>query len=366
MSKQEKLTKENLLKQVSKQEALFLVCGSSFLKGKFYQELSRLPVRLSIFNDFSPNPDIQSVRRGIEAFHQSGADTILAAGGGSAIDVAKSIKAYATEQADKSSLNQKIAENDIVLIAVPTTAGSGSEATHFAVIYQEGIKQSVAHASLLPTQVALLPELLESLPLYQRKTTMLDAFCHAIESFWSVKSTEKSRQYAKESIQETLQFYEGYLNNTPEGNQGMLLAAHKAGQAINLSQTTAAHAMSYKLTSLYGISHGHAVALCLSAIWPFMWRNRDNCTDTRGRLYLEDIFVQIAKAMGEPTPQGAIEKYTKILTTLQLSVPKGTEADISSLTEAVNVQRLKNNPVALTKENIQCLYEELLGGKNES
>lgn len=363
MSKQEKLTKENLLKQISKQEALFLVCGSSFLKGKLYQELSRLSVGLSLFTDFSPNPDIQSVRRGIEAFHQSGANMILAAGGGSAIDVAKSIKAYATEQTDTARLKQEIEENDIILIAVPTTAGSGSEATHFAVIYQEGIKHSVAHSSLLPAQVALLPELLESLPLYQRKTTMLDAFCHAIESLWSVKSTKESRQYAKESIQEIMRFYEGYLNNMPEGNQGMMIAAHKAGQAINLTQTTAAHAMSYKLTSLYGITHGHAVALCLSVLWPFMWKNRENCVDSRGGVFLEDIFVQIAEAMGEYTPQRAIEKYTKILMSLQLSVPKGTDEDILSLTEAVNVQRLKNNPVALTKENIQGLYEEFLQRK---
>ena len=104
------------------------------------------------------------------------------------------------------------------------------------------------------------PELLESLPMYQRKATMLDAFCHAAESFWSVNSTEDSQEDAAEAIRLVLKYADSYLANEKDGNAQMLLAANIAGKAINVTQTTAGHAMAYKITTLYGLSHGHAVS----------------------------------------------------------------------------------------------------------
>ena len=91
---------------------------------------------------------------------------------------------------------------------------------------------------------------------------MMDAFCHALESFWSVNSTEESRRYSKEAIELVLENMEEYLLNTTDGNAGMLLAANIVGKAINITQTTARHAMCYKITSLFGCAHGHAAVLC--------------------------------------------------------------------------------------------------------
>ena len=83
---------------------------------------------------------------------------------------------------------------------------------------------------------------------------------------------------------------EGYLNNEKEALNNMLIAANYSGKAINITQTTAPHAMSYKLTSLYEIAHGHAVALCLPPVWEYMIKNSDKCIDPRGEKHLLGVF----------------------------------------------------------------------------
>lgn len=143
---------------------------------------------------------------GVKAFLESSADAIAAVGGGSAMDVAKCIKLYSGMDHNVCYLEQEIIPNDIRFLAVPTTAGTGSEATRFAVIYYEGEKQSVAHESCIPDAVLVDPEALKTLPTYHRKAAMLDAFCHAVESFWSIKSTEESRGLAAEAIRMILQY----------------------------------------------------------------------------------------------------------------------------------------------------------------
>lgn len=90
----------------------------------------------------------------------------------------------------------------------------------------------------------------------------MDAFCHTLESFWSVNSIEESEVYSKKAIELILAHMEGFLSNTEISNAGMLLAANIAGKAINITQTTASHAMCYKITSIFGVAYGHAAILC--------------------------------------------------------------------------------------------------------
>ena len=257
-------------------------------------------------------------------------------------------------------LQQKIVPNDIPLIAVPTTAGSGSEATRYAVIYFNGEKQSVAHVSCIPSVVLMDSSVLKTLPEYQKKSTMLDALCHAIESFWSVNSTEESRSYSRAAIQLILKNKDAYLANEESGNAEMLKAANIAGKAINITQTTAGHAMCYKLTSLYGIAHGHAAALCVSKLFPFMINHTEQCTDSRGKDFLEDIFGEIADAVGCENADLAVQRFDEILNDLELSVPAAEEKDFETLERSVNPTRLKNNPVGLEIDDIDMLYHQIL------
>ena len=140
----------------------------------------------------------------------------------------------------------------------------------------------------------------------------------------------------------------------------MLEAAHFAGRAINISQTTGAHAMSYKLTSLYGLAHGHAVALCLRRLFPFMLNHLEKTVDPRGKGYLKDIFRQISEALGYAEPVDGAAYLIRLIDELELEVPKATVEEYKILTNSVNVMRLNNNPVELTLEDIEDLYYEIL------
>lgn len=346
-------------------ESVLLVCGNSFrqqeLYGKIKKAAENAGARITEFSDFNPNPKYESVEKGVLVFLEQHCDFIIAAGGGSAMDVAKCIKLFWNMNQHQNYLEQEIVENETPFLAIPTTAGTGSEATRFAVIYCQGNKQSVGHTSCIPEYVLLEPLLLRTLPEYQRKATMMDALCHALESYWSVNSTEESRAYAAKAVQEVLRYYQAYLENDPEGNAGMLHASYTAGHAINLTQTTAGHAMCYKLTTLYGLAHGHAAALCAEVLWPYMTEHIKDCIDPRGESYLREMFCGLAQAMGCETPEEAIGRYRELLKNLALPVPVlREEKELELLKKSVNPDRLKNNPVRLTEKNLEGLYQQIL------
>jgi alcohol dehydrogenase class IV len=141
----------------------------------------------------------------------------------------------------------------------------------------------------------------------------------------------------------------------------MLAAANFAGKAINITQTTAGHAMCYKLTKLYGISHGHAAALCVSVLWHFMIENTNLCIDSRGKDYLDGMLSNLAAEMGSQDSHSAADKFEKILCGLNLQTPKiNNENDFDILTKSVNLVRLKNNPVKLDSQTIGGLYRQIL------
>lgn len=343
---------------------ILLVCDSSlpFLKINSYFEAldARDDVELVKFDKFNPNPLYESVVDGVNLFHSERCDSIIAVGGGSAMDVAKCIKLYSNMDPSQNYLKQPIVPNDIKLLAVPTTAGTGSEATRYAVIYYNGEKQSVTDYSCIPSTVLFDASVLKTLPEYQKKSTMLDAFCHAIESFWSVNSTDESKEYSRKAITKIMSNMNAYISNEESGNASMLEAANTAGKAINITQTTAGHAMCYKLTSMYGIAHGHAAALCVSQLFPYMVENTDKCCDPRGRAYVEDIFGQIAQSMGCDTAKDACRKFDLILEGLQLELPKAKAEDCEVLSHSVNPVRLGNNPIKLDEEVICSLYQKIL------
>ena len=140
---------------------IFLVCDQAyrFLKISRWLEAMEAASELSLvrFDHFQPNPSYESVVEGVRAFHASGSQAIWAIGGGSAMDVAKCIKLYAHMDPQESYLKQRIVPNSIPLMAMPTTAGTGSEATRYAVIYDKGVKQSVSDLSCIPSLPFWIP-----------------------------------------------------------------------------------------------------------------------------------------------------------------------------------------------------------------
>jgi len=308
---------------LSNKKKVLLVCDNSiqFLVD-FNQKIKDVSVSIVRFSDFQPNPLYESVVEGVKVFRKENCDSIIAVGGGSAMDVAKCIKLYSNlpEDGENGSwLKEEIVPNTIPFLAMPTTAGTGSEATRYAVVYFGGEKQSITSESFIPETVLMDPNALKTLPIYQKKATMCDALCHAIESYWSVNSTEKSKEYSKEAIQGVLTNLNGYLNNTEAGNAGMLRAAHMAGKAINITQTTAGHAMCYKITSLFGAAHGHAAILCDRVLFSWMINNTGKCVDSRGEEYLKRTLDEIGVALGCADAISGSEKLKSIFEMLEFT-----------------------------------------------
>lgn len=357
---------EDFLKNASIRKFM-LVCDSIFpylQVSHFFEKLTlRTGIEFIIFNEFTPNPQYESVVKGVELFNKEKCQAIIAIGGGSTIDVAKCIKLYSNMNMSGMYLEQKIVPNDVQLYAMPTTAGTGSEATRYAVIYYKGEKQSISDLSCIPSVVFFDVSVLGTLPIYQKKATMMDAFCHAIESFWSINSNDLSQKYSAEAIKLILENKDFYLENKEIGNINMFKAAYIAGKAINITQTTAGHAMCYKLTSLYGIAHGHAAAICVKEIFRYMTENVSKCIDPRGEEYLYKIFVKIAKTMGGATASDAVNKFSRIVDGLELPLPNPNKEDYFVLKKSVNLQRLKNNPISLDESAIDMLYHLILERK---
>lgn len=354
---------EHLSETLKNSTKVLLVCDSSFPFLNIKEDIEHINIPHVIFNDFTSNPLYEDVCKGVDIFQITKCDTILAVGGGSSMDVAKCIKLYCQMPKGDLYLNQEYKDTGVKLVAIPTTAGTGSESTRYAVIYYDGKKQSVTHDSIIPNIAILEPKVLKTLPLYQKKCTMLDALCQGIESWWSVNSTDESKKLSKEAVEIIMQWWHEYVfDNTDVSAEHIMHAANLAGQAICITQTTAAHAFSYKITALYNLPHGHAVAVCLPDIWEYMLNNMEKCIDNRGQDYLELIFDGIAGSMKCDSSTEAVAKFRQMMIEMEINRPEAVNKrdDVDLLFTSVNPVRLKNNPVEIDDIAIKNLYNNLV------
>lgn len=362
---------EHLQETLAGATKVFVVSDSSFPFLNIKNDIENMGYPHVMFSDFTPNPLYEQVCKGIDLFQITKCDCILAVGGGSAIDVAKCIKLAVLAKEGNAAIIPPLVSHrlsidgtKIPFIAIPTTAGTGSESTHNAVMYYNGAKQTVTNDGVLPDYAILEPSVLKTLPLYQKKCTMMDALCQGIESWWSVNSTEESYEYSRKTIELIMANWRKYIfDNNDEAAGQIMLAANYGGRAINITQTTAAHAFSYKITSLYKLPHGHAVAVCLPEIWGYMLSEGAKCIDSRGAEYLQSVFEQISKAMGIKTgPQEAIKVFRLMLDLMDLFNPTSDnrEEDLDVLSKSVNPIRLGNNPIKLGEQTIHSLYERII------
>jgi len=335
---------------------VLVVCDPFIMGQPLQQYLTQLPCDFSYFTAFKPNPLYEDALAGARLFDDIQGDLLIAIGGGSAIDTAKAIKMFCRMDLDGDCLSQPFVDGGVPLLAIPSTAGTGSEATRYAVIYRQGVKQSLTDDRLIPDYVLLEPTLLASLPDYQRKATLLDAFCQAIESYWSVNATAASQELARQAIVIIMANAHDYLDRKEATYGAALQASHLAGQAINITQTTAAHAMSYKITSLFHAAHGHAVAMCLPYLWQYMKDHLELCRDARGRDYLAATLAKLDAIMGGD----GLRFFTAFYAVLDMPVIQADNAQIDVLAAAVNQQRLANFPVTLDTAAITALYRQIL------
>jgi len=353
---------------------VFLVTGKkSFRLSGTEDKIKSLlgETRYTQFNAFSTNPDIHEVKQGIDLFKSCNPDIVVGIGGGSVLDMAKTVNVLAIHKGDAELYivgKKKLEKPGRPLIAIPTTSGTGSEATHFATIYIDKNKYSLGDRELtLPTISIVDPSLTESMPRYLTASTGLDALCQGIESLWAVNSTEESRKYAKEVVKIAVNTIEKAVNNPDkESRLNMAKAAHSSGKAINISKTTACHSISYPITSYFGVAHGHAVALTMPQIIEFNSKvSEKDCNDKRGEDFVKARVNEIIELLDAEDAIDAKRNFQTLMKKI------GVEGKLGRLNIDYNGSRLiidkgftpdrmNNNPRVVMKDDLEKIMDEIL------
>lgn len=327
-----------------------IVGGNSLTSGL----MRKVPALLSspVFSGYHPNPDLADAEAGTEMYRKNACDGIISIGGGSAIDTAKAIHAILFAGDPKLAAEGKMPDNmKLAHIAVPGTAGSGAEATQNAVVYVNGKKAGLSHPDLRPAGVVLDADLLDSLPEYHRKSCAMDALAQGIESFWCASANDDSRVHAYLAILGVLDNLKAYLAGDPHAADEMMDASYQSGKAIQITRTTAAHAMSYQLTKTFGIAHGHAVMLTLPTLVEMMADHED----------MAGILGELSQIMRLGDPLMIPRLLRGIMADLEMSLPTyPDDQTLDMLTDSVNPERLANHPVALTRNDIRNVYRRSL------
>ncbi|MBH44267.1 MAG: alcohol dehydrogenase [Gammaproteobacteria bacterium] len=362
---------DTILDNLKAKTALLITGKNSYNSHSIDQKLSSTLLNMNItkFNDFSVNPKITDAVKGIKLLELIKPDIIIAIGGGSVIDMAKQINILSAQNLDDIEnivQNQNLIQKPgIPLVAIPTTTGTGSESTHFAVTYINKKKYSLAHKYMLPSYCIVDPILSYTMPPKLTASCGMDALTQSVESYWSVNSTEESKRYARESILLIIKNIINAVSGSEEAKNEMALAAHYSGKAINISKTTAPHAISYPLSMYFNISHGHAVALTLGYFFTInsTLENVD-IIDKRGKEYLSSNMYELFNLFSKKNGDDCKDFWYKLMhqINLETNISKlgvRTNEDIDKILENVDPNRIRNNPVQIDKKIIKNILKDL-------
>lgn len=334
-------------------------CGESSLKrsgffNKILDSLDKYGLEIQVISGITPEPDIPSVNELLNRVKTYNPHGIIAIGGGSVIDSAKIVSALIATNKNIFELRGKEIEEALPIIAVPTTSGTGSEATRFAVITNPEIRDKflLFGKALIPKVAIVDPELTFTMSVIIASATGIDALCHAIESFLSRSSTPYTDIWAKEAIEILWNnLVPAIIENSLPSKEKISYAAFWAGVAINNTKTTLVHAMSRPLGGVYNVIHGIANGILLPAYLrynaPFIPHEKMN--------YLKYL-------MGGYPPERVEELLQKLNLPTRLSQVIRGEIDIQLLVnKAKDAQmNINNNMRQVKEEDIYALYEEVL------
>lgn len=330
-------------------------------------EVKKTNVEYAILDDLPVEPSYSEAQKLVDQCKEYGADFIIAVGGGSVIDTAKLASILMTDEYGVKELldTPGRAGKCIPSLIIPTTAGTGAEATPNAIVAvpEKQVKIGIVNAAMIPEYVILDAVTIKNLPRKVAAATGVDALAHAIECFTSNKANPFSDTFALQALDMILANIEKACDDPDalEAKNQMLLASFYAGIAITASGTTAVHALSYPLGGRYHIAHGVSNAILLAPVMRF---NEPAC---RSRLAIAyDRCIHGGAATEEEKSKAiiarleAIVKHLDIPTSLtQFGVPK---KDIDLLVEAGMQQTrlLVNNMRTLTAEDAKAIYQQVL------
>ena len=326
-----------------------MIIGSEQLAAVLFRKAPAL-LQFPVFSGYHPNPDFRDALPAVSLFKEQNCDGIISIGGGSAIDTAKTLKAVLYAETPEDALLGRFPDKmDIPHIAIPGTAGTGAEATQNAVVYRDGRKVSLSHISLRTDGVILDADLLTSLPPYHKKAAALDALCQGIESYWCSHATEDSRIHAFLAVLGVLDNLRSYLAGDPHAADEMLDASYQSGKALQITRTTAAHAMSYQLTKLMGYAHGHACMITLPVLWEMAAEKEE----------MAGVLQDLAAKMRLSDQQLVPRLLRGIMYDLEMEIPQMPGDDLMrEIVSSVDTNRLGNHPVPMSAEDVERAYRK--------
>lgn len=320
-----------------------------------------------IYSDIKPNPTIENVQSGVEAFKASGADYIIAIGGGSSMDTAKAVGIIITnpEFADVRSLEGVAPTKKpcVPIIAVPTTAGTAAEVTINYVITDVEKKRKFVCVDThdIPVIAVVDPDMMASMPAGLTAATGMDALTHAIEGYITKGAWEMTDMFHLKAIEIIAGSLRGAVANTPEGREGMALGQYVAGMGFSNVGLGIVHSMAHSLGAVYDTPHGVGNAILLPTIMEY----NAPCTG--------DKYKYIAKAMGvEGVDAMSQEEYRKaaVDAVRKLSQDVGIPADLKAIVKEEDLDFLSEsafadacrpgNPRDTSVEEIRALYQSLM------
>ena len=324
-------------------------------------------IAYEIFSDIKPNPTIENVQAGVEAFKASGADCIVAIGGGSSMDTAKAVGIIITnpEFADVRSLEGVAPTKNpcVPIIAVPTTAGTAAEVTINYVITDVEKKRKFVCVDPhdIPVVAIVDPDMMSTMPKGLTAATGMDALTHAIEGYITKGAWALSDMFHIEAIRIIAASLRGAVANTPEGREGMALGQYVAGMGFSNVGLGVDHSMAHTLSAYYDMPHGKACATLLPAVMAYN-------AEATGEKYRE-----IARAMGVQGVDGmtqaeyraaAVEAVRQLAEDVGIVTSlKGVarEEDIHQMSvDAYNDACRPGNPRETSVEDIEALYRSLM------
>ena len=320
-----------------------------------------------VFSDIKANPTIENVQNGVAAYKASGADYLIAIGGGSSMDTCKAVGIIIAnpEYADVRSLEGVAPTKNpsVPIIAVPTTAGTAAEVTINYVITDVEKKRKFVCVDVhdIPVVAIVDPDMMSTMPKGLTAATGMDALTHAIEGYITKGAWEMTDMFHLKAIELIAKSLRGAVNNTPEGREGMALGQYIAGMGFSNVGLGIVHSMAHSLGAVYDTPHGVANAILLPTVMEY------NASAT-GEKYRD-----IAKAMGvEGTENMTVEEYRKaaVDAVKQLSLDVGIPADLKEIAKEEDVLFLSEsamadacrpgNPKDPTLEDIIALYKSLM------
>lgn len=331
--------------------------------------LKEAGVAVEVISDLPPEPTYEQVQKLVDAFKASGADFIVAVGGGSVMDTAKLASLLATEHYTVKDLldNPGLARKTVTTCLIPTTAGTGSEATPNAIVAvpEKELKVGIVNGSMVPDYVILDAVMIRDLPRKIAAATGVDAMAHAIECFTSNKANPFSDTFALEAFDLIMNNIERACDDPEalDAKNQMQIAAFYAGVAITCSGTTAVHALSYPLGGKYHIAHGVSNAILLVPVMKF---NEPAIRSKLAVAYDRIVHGEKTCVTEEEKSAWVIQHMSDIVT--HLEIPTSLESfnvsrdDLEGLVAAgMQVTRLLvNNMREVTAEDARRIYQQVL------